>query len=92
MGTLYGVDNHGLPTWKDNLLLCLGRVTESWISEAARPISIHGFNTGLIIWAAPIIKKASGCPDKQSLSDNETILVRWLGLTRKNKVCIWYLW
>jgi hypothetical protein len=29
MGTLYGVDNHGLPTWKDNLLLCLGRVTES---------------------------------------------------------------
>jgi len=21
MGTLYGVDNHGLPTWKDNLLL-----------------------------------------------------------------------
>ncbi|KAJ6925931.1 hypothetical protein NC651_010391 [Populus alba x Populus x berolinensis] len=29
MGTPCCVDNHGLPTWKDNLLLCLGRVTES---------------------------------------------------------------
>ncbi|KAL3596469.1 hypothetical protein D5086_008106 [Populus alba] len=28
-GTPCCVDNHGLPTWKDNLLSCLGRVTES---------------------------------------------------------------